>query len=91
MCYFLLSRSLSNQPSVIPFVDLRENITQREGQGEHVEIPFLTHNFVEAVISIPWKNIGGNSGSRLLVLDSGFGIIMILEKYNLHGYVCTDI
>lgn len=41
---------------------------------------FLTDNFVEAFISIPCKNIGGNFGSRLLVLDSGFGIIVILEK-----------
>lgn len=89
MCYFLLSRFLSNQPSVKPFVDLRENITWREGQGEHVEMPILADNL--AVISIPWKDIGGNFGSRLQVLDSGFGFIMILEKYNLHRYVCTDI
>jgi len=82
---------LSSQPSVIPFVHLRENIIWREGQGEHVEIPLLADNFVEAVISIPWKKIGGNFGSKLLVLDSGFGIVMVLEKYNLHRYVCTDI
>jgi len=56
-----------------------------------VEIPLLADNFVEAVISIPWKKIGGNFGSKLLVLDSGFGIVMVLEKYNLHRYVCTDI
>lgn len=55
------------------------------------KFPILVDNFLGPIIQFCQENIGGKFVSILLVLVSGFGIIiMICEKYNLCRSSYTD-